>query len=183
MKGTAMPTRQVKSAGASPRRLQLRQSQQSSHVTGQPIVRFKTAVVRHVAANPPSGTARMAAQMMPDEVVGPLELLRNEAGFQAMKPLFVPDAKTAPPQAGVMALSAVHGALTRSATRPPRPSLTGFQLVQVKDNKVSPALLKRLRASKAIDFVEPVPNRWLSAADPMINRQWGLRAIRWFDGS
>ena len=44
------------------------------------------------------------------------------------------------------------------------------------------AMLKRLRASKAVDLVEPVPNRWLSAADPMVNRQWGLRAIRWFDG-
>ena len=55
--------------------------------------------------------------------------------------------------------------------------------MEVKDKKTTPALLKRLRASKAIDLVEPVPNRWLSKADPMINRQWGLRAIRWFDGS
>ena len=34
------------------------------------------------------------------------------------------------------------------------------------------------------EFVEPVPNRWLNAceADPLLNRQWGLRAIRWFVG-
>ena len=43
--------------------------------------------------------------------------------------------------------------------------------------------MKKLRASNAVEFVEPVPNRWLSAAaDPLINRQWGLRAIHWFDG-
>ena len=178
-------TRQVASAGGSPRHVQLHKSEQSSHVTGQLIVRFKTSAVRHVAASPLTrfATARMAAQAMPDEMAGPIDLLKNEAGFQSMKPLFVPDAKTLPPQPGVMALAAVHGALARSATRPPRKSLTGFQLVQVKDKKVTPALLKRLRASKAIDLVEPVPNRWLSAADPMINRQWALRAIRWFDAS
>jgi len=178
-------TRQVASAGGSPRQVELRKSQQSNHVAGQLIVRFKASAVRHVAANPlaRTATAHMAAQAMPDEVVGPLDLLRNEAGLQSMRPLFVTDTTTKPPQPGVMALAAVHGALARSSTHSPRESLTGFELVEVKDKKVTAALLKRLRASKAIDLVEPVPNRWLSDADPMINRQWGLRAIRWFDGS
>jgi subtilisin family serine protease len=33
-----------------------------------------------------------------------------------------------------------------------------------------------------VAFVERVPNRWLCAtpSDPLLNRQWGLRAIRWF---
>jgi len=82
-----------------------------------------------------------------------------------------------------MAMSAVHGALARSAEKAPRESLRGFQLVEVRDRKITPALLKKLRKSKAIDLVEPVPRRWLTAgADPLINRQWGLRAIRWFSG-
>ena len=175
---------QVASAGGSPRHLELRQSRQDKHVPGQLIIRFKTSAVRQVAASPLASTAsaRMAAQAMPDEVAGPLELLRNQAGLSAVRPLFVTDTPTQAPQPGVMALAAVHGALARSSNRPPRKSLTGFQLVDVKDKDVTSAMLKRLRASKAVDLVEPVPNRWLSAADPMINRQWGLRAIRWFDG-
>ena len=36
-------------------------------------------------------------------------------------------------------------------------------------------------AANAIDYIEPVPARWLAAVDPMQNVQWGLRAIRWFD--
>lgn len=175
---------QVASAGGSPRHPALRPSQQSKHVSGQLIIRFKTSAVKQVAASPlaPTATARMAAQAMPDEVAGPLELLRNEAGLSAVKPLFVTDKPAQGPQPGVMALAAIHGALAKSSTRAPRKSLTGFQLVDVKDKNVTPAMLKRLRASKAVDLVEPVPNRWLSAADPMVNRQWGLRAIRWFDG-
>ena len=178
-------TQQVASAAGSSRHVELHKSRQSNHVAGQLIVRFKSSAVRHVAANPltRTATARMAARAMPDEVSGPVDLLRNVAGLQSMKPLFVTDTTTHPAQPGVMALAAIHGALARSSTHSPRKSLTGFQLVEVKDKKVTPALLKRLRASKAIDLVEPVPNRWLSAADPMINRQWGLRAIRWFDGS
>ncbi|MEH2624955.1 subtilisin family serine protease [Bradyrhizobium sp. AZCC 1719] len=175
----------VASAGGAPRRAELRESSQSKHVPGQLIIRFKTSAVRQVAASPlaATATARMAARAMPDEVTGPLEFLRNEAGLSAVKPLFVPDAPTVGPRSGVMALAAVHGSLAASSSRPPRRSLTGFQLVDVKDRNVTPAMMKRLRASKAIDLVEPVPNRWLSAADPMINRQWGLRAIRWFDGA
>jgi subtilisin family serine protease len=181
---TSQHIRPVASAGGSPPHMELRQSRQSEQVAGQLIVRFKSSAVRLVAESPlpRTATARMAALAMPDEVSGPLDLLRNEAGLSSMKPLFVTDTKMQPPQPGVMALTAVHGALARSSA-PLRKSLTGFQLLEVKDKKVTPALLKRLRASKAIDLVEPVPNRWLTTADPMINRQWGLRAIRWFDGS
>lgn len=177
-------TREVASAGGSPRHAQLHKSRQSDHVPGQLIVRFKTSAVRHVAANPlaRTATASMAARAMPDEVTGPLELLRNVAGLSSMKPLFVTDVPTQPAQPGVMALAGIHRALARSSTQPRR-SLSGFQLVEVKDKKLTPAFLKRLRSSGAIDFVEPVPNRWLSAADPMINRQWGLTAIKWFEGS
>ncbi|MBR1251788.1 hypothetical protein JQ609_33350 [Bradyrhizobium sp. AUGA SZCCT0169] len=84
-------TRQVETAGRSRRHAELRTSSQSNHVAGQFIIRFKTSAVRHVAASPlaSTATARMAARAMPDEVAGPLEMLRNEAGLQSMKPLFV----------------------------------------------------------------------------------------------
>jgi hypothetical protein len=42
--------------------------------------------------------------------------------------------------------------------------------------------MKRMRASDAIEIVEPMPARYVAAAavDPQLNLQWGLRAIRWF---
>jgi subtilisin family serine protease len=156
----------------------------SGHVPGQFIVRFKPGAVEHVASHPVRrmASARAVAAALPDEVAGPLDALKSEAGLVSVRPLFVPDAKVRP-QAGPMRLAAVHGALAVSATRTPREKLRGFQLVEVKEKKLTPSLLKKLHASKAIEFVEPVPNRWLSASsDPMVNRQWGLRAIRWFDG-
>jgi hypothetical protein len=157
-------------------------SGQPSHVPGQLIVRLKPGAVRQVAATPLRAvTASALAAAIPEEVQGPIDLLRNEVGLRSMKPLFVVDDGEAPAQPAVMAFAAVHHALARSATHTPRQSLAGFQIVHVKDKRISPALLRSLRASKAVDFVEPVPNRWMSAVYPMINRQWGLRAIRWFD--
>ncbi|MBR1174847.1 S8 family serine peptidase [Bradyrhizobium sp. KB893862 SZCCT0404] len=164
-------TQAMRVAGELPRRRE--------NVPGQIIVRLKPAVARQIAADAPrAATSRALADAMPDEVRGPIGFLRDNFGLQSMKPLFVVDAGDAPAQA----LDAVHRSIVRSATAAPRESLAGFQIVQVKDKKMGAAALKRLSASKAIDLVEPVPRRWLkTAADPMKIRQWGLRAIRWFD--
>jgi hypothetical protein len=57
-------------------------------------------------------------------------------------------------------------------------------VVWVDDGAVSPQLLRTVESSPAVAFAERMPARWLSAAepaDPRHNRQWGLRAIRWFD--
>jgi subtilisin family serine protease len=64
-------------------------------------------------------------------------------------------------------------------------SLNGdLKVVGVDERAVSPELLRTVESSPAIAFAERVPARWLSdvaVADPRHNRQWGLRAIRWFD--
>ena len=160
-------------------------------VTGQLIVRFKPGAVLHLASTPVarSASSKKLAASIPEAVAGPLETLRKEVGMQAVRPLFVSTEKTPPPKHGTMTLAAVRSALAISATQTPRESLRGFQIVDLKSKKLTPALLKKLRASDAIELVEPVPNRWLSAkkkaanADPFVNRQWGLRAIRWFNGA
>jgi|HubBroStandDraft_6_1064221.scaffolds.fasta_scaffold396237_2 hypothetical protein len=155
----------------------------SEHLPGQLIVRFKKSAVEAVAANPVPMTARasVAAAAMPDEVSGPLKLLREEAGMVSVKPLFVQSNRLAKPALRTMGFAAVHGALASTATAPRRETLSGFELITVRDQKVAPGLLKRLNASRAIEFAEQVPNRWLCSADPLVNRQWALRAIRWFD--
>jgi subtilisin family serine protease len=64
------------------------------------------------------------------------------------------------------------------------PLPAGMTLVGLDEQAVSAQLLRTVEDSPAIDFAERLPARWLSAAepaDPRHNRQWGLRAIRWFD--
>lgn len=57
-------------------------------------------------------------------------------------------------------------------------------VVWMDDAAVSPELLRTVESSPAVAFAERIPARWLSAEpapDPRHNRQWGLRAIQWFD--
>ncbi|MEO8420198.1 MAG: S8 family serine peptidase [Hyphomicrobium sp.] len=151
------------------------------------IVRFKQDAVEAVARTSVAARAspRMLAAAFPSEISGPITYLREEAGVRSMKPMFVGPPTRARPagEASLRSLVALHGSLSRSATQAPRESLTGFQMVEISSKKDQEAVLKRLRAAKAVDFAEPVPNHWLTAAgpDPLRNRQWGLPAIRWFD--
>src|SRR3972149_2944354 len=76
----------------------------SGHLPGQLIIRFKKGAVEHLAAHPVAAFAKasIAAAAMPEEVVGPLELLRQEAGMLSIKSLFVTAGKPMVPRAGVM---------------------------------------------------------------------------------
>jgi len=61
-----------------------------------------------------------------------------------------------------------------------------LRVVGIDEHAVSPQLLRTVESSPAVAFAERMPARWLSvdqAADPRHNRQWGLRAIRWFDAA
>src|SRR2546430_1078775 len=98
-----------------------------------------------------------ALQASTASVSEPFEWLAREAGAHRVEPLFDSESD----------------------------ELRGVTLIELTE-PVSAELLQRVEASPAIAFAEPVPARWLSAAaaaDPSRNRQWGLRAIRWFESA
>ncbi len=104
----------------------LHKSSQPVVVPGQLIVRFKPDAVQHAAAlvMPRAASARAFAAAVPDEIAGPLTLLREQAGLRAVKPLFVPATKT-PSQPGIMSFAGMHSALSRSATAGAAPEACG----------------------------------------------------------
>jgi subtilisin family serine protease len=64
--------------------------------------------------------------------------------------------------------------------------LSGLTVVEVSKRDVPAELLRRVASSPAVDFAEPMPARWLTAVqqdDPVLNRQWGHRAIHWFEAN
>jgi subtilisin family serine protease len=144
---------------------------------GQILVR-----VREEAVRPHVGAARVtaaAARLLPDSVTEVFDHLRREAGAQLVEPLF------APPRG--RALGGALGAriaVAASVAEAPE-DLAGLAVVQLPEKKVTKPLLRKVEAARGIEFAEPMPARWLLAAapapDPFRNRQWGLRAIRWFD--
>ena len=73
--------------------------------------------------------------------------------------------------------------------------LAGINIVHFDPIHPVEPLVKALKAAYAFDICEPMPARWhmglplrleptrleSTGPDPLANRQWGLRAIRWFD--
>jgi hypothetical protein len=143
-----------------------------SYIPGTFIVRFAPKPVRAAAAEP--ARLAMAARALPSAVTGPLDWLRRNAGLKEVVPLFAEKVpRAAPGEAHRVAAvaSVVHA----------EEELAGFALMRLDPRKPVAALLRKLSGAKGITLAEAMPARWIQAeADPFINRQWGLRAIRWF---
>ncbi|HEY3183261.1 MAG TPA: S8 family serine peptidase [Gaiellaceae bacterium] len=144
---------------------------------GQILVR-----VREEAVRPHVGAARVtaaAAKLLPESVTEAFDFLRREAGARQVEPLFAP--------VRGRALGGALGAriaVAASVAEAPE-DLAGLAVVHVPEKNVTKALLRKVESARGVEYAEPMPARWLLAAaaapDPFRNRQWGLRAIHWFD--
>ncbi len=142
-------------------------------IAGTLIVRFAPKPVR--AAAPVPGGLAAAAMALPAAVADPLDWLRRNAGLREVVPLFAGKA----PRAG--AAPAHRMAAVASVVRAEEEDLAGYAVVRFDPRKPVAAILRKLEGAKGIAMAERMPARWVQAeADPFINRQWGLRAIRWF---
>jgi subtilisin family serine protease len=153
-------------------------------VPGQYVLRVHPGAVRpHI---PLAGAGRAlttaAVRALPDDVVSPLEHLADQAGLTSIEPLFETPG-------GARRRAAAAGdprlAIARAVTATDDDELAGLAIATVQRPDVSDGVLKRIRSASSIDYIEPVPTRWLAAAhaDPLRNLQWGLRAINWFEAA
>jgi len=160
-------------------------SRRPDYVPGKLILRFAEASVApaRAAMRAPS----VALARLPEAVTGPLDYLRNNFGLSEVRGLFGRTAARAPMRGGERSPMAMAARVVRSVDNSRRETLRGFNVVRMDERRIDQALMKKLRSSPAVQLVERVPNRWISAprrakaADPSLNLQWGLRAIRWFN--
>ncbi len=146
---------------------------------GKMIVRVKEDALQPALAQAAARAARSARLQLPEVVSGPLKYLRTNAGLKDVAPVF---------STGKRSLSRIRGPASRqnagilsSVADAPVKTLSGISVLSLDDAKLSAPLLRTLQSSDVFEYVERVPNRWLSATpDPMQNRQWGLRATNWF---
>jgi subtilisin family serine protease len=159
------------------------------HIPGQYFVRVHPDSLRpYVPARTraPAGAARLAftaatAAAVPESLGEPLDFLRQSAGLKSLRPLFAEAGRKRVSSAKVSGRQRDRLALAASVLTEDDDDLAGIAIAEL-DPKATAASLKRVASAGAVDFIEPVPARWLAATvDPMRNVQWGLRAIRWFD--
>jgi hypothetical protein len=159
------------------------------YVPGQIVVRVNDSAVRPFLSD--EGTTVASARSLPDSVTEPLEYLRREAGAHLARPLLASDAQVRAlsrfTTSGGRALPIGERqrlAVVSSVADSPTDDLAGLTIVELPASEISARLLRRIAASPAIEFAEHVPARWLlrhQPSEPTQNRQWGLRAIRWYE--
>jgi subtilisin family serine protease len=151
------------------------------HVPGKVVVRFRPDAVRpHIEALRAALNVEGARQL-PDSVAQPLDYLRANAGLKSVEPLFsrrrvqVARGRIAPADRDRLAVAA-------SVLEVESDARSGLTVLSLPRRRVTQTLLKEMGASQAVEFVEPLPARWLAAeADPRRTLQWGLAAIRYFE--
>lgn len=162
-----------------------------SHIPGKLLIKVKTDALREGSAE--AGIRRLSRGVAaaPERLREPLQYLLDNAGLQpdSITPLFT--AKEV--EGGIRRLSRGPAALAATAREGSAvdDTLRGISLLTLDARKLTPALLKKLRDDDRFEYVEQAPARWLAArrvaataaVDPLVNSQWGLRAIRWFQAT
>lgn len=147
------------------------------YVPGALYCRVKTDAIRpHIGAEPFSFAAKVASRL-PEAIAAPFDYLRRNHGLTVIQPLFAVQ-----PGSGHTAPIDDRLALMASVANPVRERFGGYSTLQIDPKASIAAVLKKLASSQFIEFVEPAPARYTMAAqaDPNVNLQWGLRAIKFF---
>ncbi len=152
-------------------------------IEGQMILRIRGDAVPAPRRAGTRMTVAAVDEAIPDAISAPLEYLRKNAGLKRVTPIFSTQAEQVA-SAGVRGGAQAKLAVFSSVAHGTHKELAGINVLELDPKKVTPALMRRLKSSRAIEIAEPMPARWLQkptlAADPMTNKQWGLRAIDWF---
>jgi len=122
---------------------------------------------------------------LPSGADEPFAELRKKKSIQKVMPLFSSATRGRPLST---APTSVAAAVLTSVRDSENEDLRGINMIQLSKNADISKIEKDLEANSAIEYVHRVPARWAAtnatpqavSVDPMINRQWGLRAINWF---
>lgn len=150
------------------------------------IVKFKSDVV----STPPrvrvfSKRGMIENAILPTNLFSPFETLMQEETLQSIKPLFGPDPAPKKTKATVrnfasMVASSIVGAAEDD-------DFSGINILRFDPSTDLKKLEAKVNRMPGISYCHRLPKRWLAArraaptvSDPMINRQWALRAIEWF---
>jgi len=156
-------------------------------VPGLLIVRIKEDVVAQVPSVSAASVAAVRSFQLPEAVADPLQKLRRARQIKEIVPVF---GQTKKRSLFAKASASTAATFAFSVRHSENEDLRGINLLKLSENVDLAAMEKELNRTPGFEYAERVPARWLLAArpktaseDPMVNRQWGLRAIRWFQAT
>lgn len=161
------------------------------YVPGIVVCRVADASVANVVDMGSASPSAVRAGLMPETIDRPFKELISGRQIRDIEPIFSrrpahrdrPTMRSLdlPPRA---ALAQVFAASVRDSESE---QLRGLVVVRIATTSDPVAVAKDLQASDGVEYAHAVPARWLVSTspkeglDPLLNRQWGLRAIRYFE--
>lgn len=162
------------------RRRMIEKTKRMKFLPGQMILRVREEAVTAVAGAQAMRMTASHAKRLPESISELVGYLERNAGLKSINPLFS-KRRMALGRASVSRKDRQRLAALTAVRDAPHRNLSGLTMLQLDPKCITPSLMKTMRQSRGIEYVEPTPARWLAAsADPNINLQWGLRAIDWF---
>ncbi len=155
-------------------------------VPGLIVVRIKRDVVANVPPVRTGAAAARRAPALPQAIDEPFRDLLRKRKLKHIAPVFAP--MTTVRRLMRVASPSASASFASSVWESESEDLRGINLMRLSESADAVRVEQDLRGTHGIEYVHRVPARWPAAAeakavssDPMVNRQWGLRAIRWFD--
>ena len=154
------------------------------YVPGVLQIKIKNDVVNEVPDLLGATPASIRALRLPSMVDEPFAALRQKRAIRKIVPVF---SRKTGGQAFSMAPTSVAAAFTMSVRNSENEDLQGINILHLSKDANLEQAEKDLRKTAGIEYVHRIPARWACAtkttkksSDPFVNRQWGLRAINYF---
>ena len=172
------------------------------YLPAQLIVKVKSDVVEGFPDLAGTTVAMARSFRLPSAVEEPIANLRRKGLIEQVVPLFAdaPLVALSPARARARGAAAARGAgaqavsdqalldiripavaFARSIRQVQDDDLRGINLLRLSAKADLTQILKDLKASRGVEYCHRVAARWPAKANPMLNRQWGLRATHWFE--
>lgn len=126
----------------------------------------------------------LRALRLPTQVEEPFVALRQKKAIKEVMSVFSSVSRGRPL---VEAPASVAAAFVTSIRDSENEDLRGINMIRLSKGANLDQVAQDLQKTAGIEYVHRVPARWASAvqteaslADPLLNRQWGLRAINYF---
>ncbi len=155
------------------------------YVPGLLVVRIKEDVVASLPEARTATPAAIKSFRLPSAVEQPFQQLIRKRLLKEVIPTF---ARVETGKARAVAAKHTALAFASSVQDSENEDLRGINLLRLTSASDVARVEKELKGTRGIEYVHRVPARWLAkaapaaySADPMVNRQWGLRAIKWFE--
>jgi subtilisin family serine protease len=143
-------------------------------------IKIKEDVIHGLPDVSGAGPATIRGLKLPTKVEEPFAALRQKKAIKEVMPVFS-RATRGRPLAGAPA--SVAAAFTSSVRDSENEDLRGINMLKLSTKINLDQVEKDLQKAAGVEYVHRIPARWASAAasaDPLANRQWGLRAVNYF---